>query len=328
MIQNAKIVGENVSYATYSRQTVRRGDLRFIMSRGELMTFADCPHKWLSGFEKADTKATDWGQLIDALALSRKQFGDRIAICPETYQPEKGEPKPWNFNATVCREWKKQQAGKVIVKARDVEAAHAAVNLLREHQPTRTLLACSRKQVMVTAEYLDDVTGLVVPVRALIDLVPDKAHPVWGKALADLKTAASASPGEFTNAVYYNDYDAQAALYLDLYVAATDEDRVDWVFAVQENGEPYEIPDHLPLLSAEFLTIGRDKYQNALRFYCQCLERMRWPSYGIGNRRSWNGTYTIEPTDRMVESQMIRTLEAASSEPEDVKPAEPIGVTP
>ena len=63
--------------------------------------------------------------------------------------------------------------------------------------------------------------------------------------------------------VFKFNYDAQAALYLDVWEVATGEDRQDFKHIVQESYAPYQT--QLRLISAEFLEIGRMKYQKALR---------------------------------------------------------------
>src|SRR6185503_12774374 len=110
MFNNCKIVGENVSTEVYMRQTARRGEKDYSMSRSALVDFAVNPAKWLAGGTYDEpTKATDWGSVMDCLLTCPDKFNSLFAITPEVY-PAKGAKKggvdvekPWNRNATYCR---------------------------------------------------------------------------------------------------------------------------------------------------------------------------------------------------------------------------------
>src|SRR6202000_3492768 len=130
---------------------------------------------------------------------------------------------------------------------------------------------CSQKQVMVFADYKDADTGIIVPLKCLLDFVPSKDNARWGKTLGDFKSALSCNPPIWEKEIFRHNYDAQATLYHDMYFSATGEDRPDWVFIVQENQPPYEVADPLPMMSAGFIDIGRAKIAFALKFYARCL---------------------------------------------------------
>jgi len=306
--QSAKIIGSGISYQQYARQDVKRGDKSFVMSRGSLMDFASCPHKWIQGFfDSGDTKSTEWGSLIDCLVLTPESFEHRFAVCPETYMGKgrggKLEEKPWRFGAKVTDDWKSKQGRKQIVTSDTLSDAKKARRALLENPEASAILSASRTQVMATADYLNEATGLIIPVKILLDIVP-LSNSRFGKKLLDLKTCQSAEPRKFQRQIFDTDYDAQAALYTDVYTAATGEDRVEWQFILQENSEPYEVADPMPMLSSEFLDIGRVKYLRALRHYAQCLALNVWPSYSPGFRMTFGNSYLIEPEHWMEKSVM------------------------
>lgn len=296
-----------------------RGQKDFVMSRGALADFVKCPSKWRAGYESKETNATKWGSLIDTLALSPETFDDRFAVYPETYQVETKKcpkcdsvsdaqtcsctgkridrvpftaTKPWNNKAKVCDEWKTKRHGKCFLHAGTLDDdggdddkfatygnAKRAIARLRADDRIASLIDCSQKQVMVTAEYHDSATGIVVPFKTLLDLVPDQKHGTYGKTLADFKTARDAEEREFTKAVHSGHYDWQAAIYHSAYVTATDEDRTDFLFAVQENTPPYE--PAVWALGETWLHDARMEVISALEFYCGCLANDVWPSYRI-----------------------------------------------
>jgi hypothetical protein len=292
---NAKVVGVGIEPESYHRQEpgIERGNPAFVMSRGELMTFAQCPHRWLAGYRPKETDASDWGSLIDCRVLDRNRFNDKYAIAPATYLADgrkKGDPqieKPWNRNATVCREWEEAQGNKTIIKADELAESDTAIKSLFADDYISQVLLGSDHQVMVVAEYSDRETGIAVPVKILIDIVPGESSG-YQRQLFDLKTSVSADPARWPRIVFERGYHVQGAFYLDVYVAAIGEDRIEFGHIVQENFAPFETSKFV--LSSEFMTMGRDAYIFALRKYCQCLKDNQWPSYPPShlNINGWN----------------------------------------
>jgi hypothetical protein len=295
MITNATIIAENVEPDVYVRQEpgVNRGERDYVMSRSDLMAFAVCPHKWLAvGHYFEGNDASDWGSAIDCLLLTPGEWDNRFAVKPETYPDSKtGEPKPFTMASNWCKQWAADHEGKILVKHEDFAAMQAAVLALGEVPEVRAILPKARKQVMAVAEWQDKASGLSVPVKVLLDLVPDAADPLYGKVLPDLKTTTNASAGEWASKVYRMNYDAQAALFLDVYKAATGEDRTDFWHIVQETDPPYETAVWGLSAGVEggdcgFIGLGRMKYESALERYCQCLKTGYWPGYA-GAGRTW-----------------------------------------
>jgi len=324
---DVEIAGENVPPSEYQDRSTPRGDPDFVMSRSELMDFSDNPHKWLAGETEDSTDSTEWGDLVDVLLLIPQQFQSLYAVTPEKYpskgmecpkcktvtkaktckecgvpRVEKTFEKDWDFNATYCSDWRERQvvSGKRIIKNVMLQSAKRAVSTMEMNENAMSLIQCSKRQVMITALYHDDATGLVIPVKLMLDMVPNKTHPRWGKALADLKTCACCNPPIFEKSIFNYHYDAQAAFYSDLYVQATKEDRTDWVIVAQENKPPYEVSDPLPMVGSNFLDIGRSKIAFALKYYARCLKDDKFPSYSVGQRTVIDGRYIAEPKDWMV----------------------------
>lgn len=306
--QKAIIVGENISFAIYSQQPVdesvmakkaaeaavknrpespewihvKRGDPRFVMSRGELMSLIACPQKWIDQPADDDsTASTRYGSLVDTLALQPDQFDDLYCVAPETYTNDKGEEKPWNMNANFCKDWVAKRSDKQMVKQKDLDAAEDAIKRLWADGKIRDFINCSKKQVMVSADYHDAETGLIVPVRVLTDLVPDPKHILYGKSMGDLKTSQDASNHKWPRTVSQFTYHVQGALNLDLHTAASpDIERIEFRHLIQESEPPYQTGRRI--LSSEFIEIGRSKYMAALKLYCQCLKHQFWPDFETG----------------------------------------------
>lgn len=289
MMVSATVIGDKVPYKVYSAQSpgVMRGHKDFAMSRGELMNFASNPRRWKDGYreEESDTDATKWGSMIECLAGLNGDFSELYAVAPETYPDSKtGEPKPWNWNATFCKDWREEQGEREVIKSDLQLKAEAAHEALRSNSDVCGLFDCSRKQVMVVGLWRDGTTGIEIPLRCLLDLVPSKDDPAWGKSLGDFKTARDGNPDSWDRVVNSSGYDIQAALSLMLYTKATGEDRTDWVWPVQENVHPYHVVSPMPSASIEFLKWGRLKIESWLAEYARCLSSGNWPSYSTGNR--------------------------------------------
>lgn len=305
--RNALVVGKGVDSEAYRKQMpgIARGHKDFVMSRSELMLFASCPSRWFRGYQPKDTDATDWGSLIDCMLMDNGHFGERFARQPETCTATKtmscvkdgeaavGDAVPWSPMCAEAREWRAEHKEQIIVSAEESVDAERAIGRLMGNAKIKGLVECSDFQVMVVAEYHDSATGLIVPLKALLDIVPlpDSPH---SRELADFKTIRSAYPRMHVKAIDERNYDAQAAIFTDIYVAATGEDRNTFLHVVQENTFPFE-PD-CRMLSTEFLNLGRSKAISALRDYCQCLAANQWPSWSM---RRLNGWGVCEPEPHM-----------------------------
>ena len=305
-IQNAKVVGDNISHEAYHPQAegVVRGDPRWVMSRGELAEFSKCPERWKAGVESDETKSTEWGSLMDALILQAERADDLIAVCPETYENKKGGESEWSRKSEYCREWEDERTaqGKLVVRAKVYAEAQAALKALASESPVakraRAYISTCKRQVMVTAEYKDPTTDIVVPLKALIDLVPDK-DSAFGWSLGDFKTAVNAAVRVWSKACGDHHYHTQGAMYTDLWNAAAGEERTEFRHIIQENSHPWQLGTRV--LSADFVEIGRTFYLEQLRRYCQCLKTGEWPDYEPSARWVTEGWSVIEPLPYMIE---------------------------
>jgi hypothetical protein len=274
MLKNCIIKGVGVNSDEYHSQTAERGTPEFIMSPSSLKLFNECPSRFIAGYQPPESDAKTFGSLLDTLALTPAQFPERYAVKPATYRDAKtGEEKPFNMNATVCKQWASEQDGKVVVSNSDYVEAQTAAKRLMADETIAELIGCSDKQVHVIGDWHDEATKLVIPVQCLIDLAPKSDSP-FQKSLCDLKTTRNASQRPFARQVFTFGWHIQAAMDLALYAAATGEDRCDWLFVAQENYAPFQTGRRL--LSQDFIDIGRHAFQSALKKYARCLKSGLW----------------------------------------------------
>lgn len=329
-----------VSPEDYHNVTQKRGDADYPMSPSALKEFGRCPSRWVAGYVSPESKSKDWGSLVDCLVLTPALLPERYAVHPTHYDKrrmecpqcksvtdskackackcdrvEKVTKEEWSWQSNTCQAWAEANKGKAIISPALFESAKQAATRLLADPVAREFAAQSSTQVLVTGEWHDEATKLVVPVRCLIDLVPDRSSE-FAKSLGDLKTTRNAALLAFNRDVFANGYHIQAAFDLDLYVAATGEDRCNWCFLVSENFPPYEPAKRL--MSESYLTLGRHDYTTLLRTYCRCLKAGHWPGYDDTDE-SVQGWGLCEPSPWM-ESQTafapkFEAVEAGEPEP-------------
>lgn len=261
----------------------KKGTPEFVMSRSALADFAICPHKFMHAPERKVTKAMQFGDLVDCLFLTPDRFAKAFVISPETYpvEPTKKDPrteKPWTYQATFCKEWREEQeaTGFTAVDPDDASAAHSAIAALRKDQIVCDLWQASQKQVQAIVEWHDAGTGIVVPFKVLIDLLP-APESKFGRMIVDYKTTSDAEPDHWQKHVASQGYAYQAAVYLDALNAALGTDYSLFANIVQESSAPYEVARRS--LSLEYIENGRRDYRRHLALYCRSLRDKVWPGY-------------------------------------------------
>lgn len=286
----AMIQGVGVNPEEYHKNG-ERCTQSYAMSSSSLKLFSLCPSKYRAGIADSESESKAFGSLVDCLALTANQLHTRFAVQPETYENDKKEVKPWSNNSNTCKKWKAENSSRCIITEDALREAALAVHRLNEDERIRSFITNSDTQVAVSGMYHDENTGLSIPVRCLIDLVP-KSESEYGACIADLKTTRSAVISDWTRDVFKFGYHIQAAFNLDLYNAATGDERDTFCHIVQENTPPYEPGKRM--LDQEFIEMGRLEYQAALSNYCKCLKFGSWPSYDDTDESS-QGWTNIRP---------------------------------
>lgn len=302
-----------VSNAEYIRKTNKRGDPDRPMSRSDLGDFAENPHKWVLSKDSSDrSRATDFGSVFDCLVTEHEgSFAERFiaepAIYPATPKRKDDEPeeKPWNMNATYCKTWvrEREAAGVEVVKGDLVDSARIARDTLfrSELVPGLTgeeLIRQCRKQVYICGWWVDAATGLRIPIKVLIDLLPSGSLPQFFRDhIIDLKSARNGNPQQWNNVVMDHGYHWQAAMQLDAWNALApiigEPKRHDFAHLVAESAYPYE--NALMPLSADFISLGRMEYQAALAKLARCYVTNEWPGYEFDGYVDGHGLTVIDP---------------------------------
>ena len=319
---NAKLIGRGVNPREYHVQKGERGTPEFIISSSSLRMFDYCPSKWRNGYEPPKSQSLEYGSILDCLVLTPEQFGDVYSTQPETYETTGMEcpscksvttskkcaackcervevkiTKPWSGQSTTCAEWLEAQAkaGKKVCTAQDLAEATAAAKRLFDDPIIGDYINESDKQVWIAAEWHDEGTGLIVPVKCLIDLLPRRDSEFFD-GLGDLKSTKCAKQLSWERFADSVGYDVQGAWNLDLIRAALpNEDRRKFVFILSENHHPWEpsreiMEDDCDAGEGGLMANSRAKYRRMMANYCQCLKHNKWPGYADTDEASegWN----------------------------------------
>ena len=358
MFQNCKIISTGVNPAEYhNRDVSTRGTPGYSVSSSDLrMISGMSPSKWKNGFELPASDALIYGSLLDVLVLTPDQFDARYILQPAEYEtkvlrcPSCGSVteakkcqkckidreehvivKPWNNNSDTCTSWAEAQAkaGREVVAQQDLDTAVLAKKRLEADPQISALLAACDRQVWVAGEWLDEATGVVLTVRCLIDLVarPDSMFP---KTIGDLKSTKNAAVGAWASWARKVGYDTQAAWNLDLFNAATGRDMTSFCFILSESSPPFEIGRRYLEVAQlqpeqDSFSPGRSKYRAALKLYCQCIKKGRWPGYDDTDEASLSGWTLLAPDPWDAQRTMFAPKFVVEPESSESEPAEEIG---
>ena len=220
------------------------------VSKSMLFDFAKSPYKWLHSKKRESTPAMDFGRLVHAIALTPEDLGEFVK-------------SPFdNFRTKEAQAWKAQAAesGVTVVSDEDFDRAHDISKKFWENKVKDG--AC---EVAVYSQIGD------TRLKGMIDFVPASS-----KSLIDLKTTANIDGLDgLTRIVTSRGYHWQAALYLDLWNAATGETRNDFLFCFVETSAPYETA--WVNIDEDLIQRGRTGYMNALAKWNECVRLNKFP---------------------------------------------------
>ena len=220
------------------------------VSKSMLFDFAKSPYKWINGKKRESTPAMDFGRLVHAIALTPDDLGEFVK-------------SPFdNFRTKEAQSWKAQAAesGITVVSDDDFDRAHDISKKFWENK-----VKDGTCEVAVYSQIGD------TRLKGMIDFVPASS-----KSLIDLKTTANIDGLDgLTRIVTSRGYHWQAALYLDLWNAATGETRNDFLFCFVETSTPYETA--WVNLDEDLIQRGRTGYMNALAKWNECVKLNKFP---------------------------------------------------
>lgn len=212
------------------------------------------------------------GNAIDLLVSAPDKFRDTYILAPEKYPTKDGE-KPWNNNATYCKEWNAEQKalGRIVLKPKELDQLRGMCEGLLRNTDIRRILETSQKQVGLFA--MHDLSDHRF--KGLVDLLPD-IHSEW---LFDLKkTGIGAGEKLFFDQVCKFGYHIQASFYITL-ARSCGVPVKKFGFLVVEDFPPYETAIHYIEYGDPEYLVGEKIWREALPRYIECRSKDEWQGY-------------------------------------------------
>jgi hypothetical protein len=221
---------------SYYEITASPEDWEAPVSKSLLWDFFKSPYRFVHSKAKVATPAMNFGSLVHCAMLTPELLGKEFIVSPFP-----------DYRTKAAQEWKAESVklGNVIVSQEDLDKASDISDVVH---------ACVEFPIEYDTEVavFGGIDG--VPAKGMIDIVP-KA----GSTLYDLKTISKIeSLYDLQRKILDYGYHWQAALYLDLWNAASGESRTEFVFIFVETSAPYETA--FIRLSPEFIELGRHGY--------------------------------------------------------------------
>jgi hypothetical protein len=242
------------------------GLARLILNRSPLHAWTASP-RLNPAYEPTESAAFDIGRAVHRAVLG---IGDDYVAYPEELLASNGAA-----TTKAAREWADEQraAGRTPLKADVVDQIGEIAEAVSRRLGAMKITLDPRRSEIVALAKIDGVWC-----RAMIDNAPeDQRQPLY-----DIKTCQDASISACIRAVATYGYDVQAAHYLDVWKAATGEDR-RFRFIFVEKTPPYEVAVvelcDAPGDTADWMVAAREKIGEARRVWGECLATNRWPGY-------------------------------------------------
>jgi len=222
--------------------------------------------------ERTPTRSMILGAAAHHLLLGEEGFKLKFVAQPELYRDRKtAEEKPWNNNATVCKDWKAkhEDAGRTVVTIKELRViVEMARSLALEPLVKEGLLS---GHIECSGFFKDRETGLWIKVRP--DVVP------MGGEFVDLKTAAEVTTPALMSSVRSFGYNQQGALIWEA-CEALELPFQSFMLLFVETAAPFcarmvPMPD-------EDIRLGRRQNRHALRRIKSSLDADHWPGPGEG----------------------------------------------
>lgn len=219
------------------------------------------------------------GSLVHQRVLEPSLPLPRIKLRPADY-PANGATKPWNGNATYCKEWLAlaKKEGNIVLTQDQWDTVNGCVDAIASDPTCASALANCKSEVSVFG----------VDRKARLDIVTD------GVTILDFKTVPDASRREFERRLIDDRWFVQGAWYLDLFndYCAPADYKKHFVFVLVEKSPPYDVRRYN--LLPETIRCGREQYTKDFETYKACVKSGQWPKSeskieNVGMPKWWKG---------------------------------------
>ena len=291
------------------------------MTAHDLIEFGYSPARWVqTPAEDASARVPFWEALVlvhlvpglikSRYAVRPEAYDGLVLRCPRCQSQGPGkvcracgvarknvtERRPWSAAAAYCKGWAElhTKALRRIVPEELITRAQAASKRLLEDSELADLHENSDRNVAVAGVWLDDETGLKIPLRAVVSYVPIEGS-LRDDALATVSVAMDAAPGAWAKQMWGRSKHLSAAFKQDLLAVARQGARPQHLWALVEPDPPYLTARRRA--TPELLSSARSTYAELLMAYARCLKSGVWPGFEAdakGSLDAWSPVY-LEP---------------------------------
>jgi hypothetical protein len=320
MIVNASVSPHLPVDRLASPLTAQPGSPEFILGPDDIVEYARCPGRFRARGEPVEKERTASHNGLRSLYLTPDRFGREFRQRPETYTvsvlkcPGCGsispatscakcgmrrrpvsEERPWAGNASACRAWHAiaERDRVTPVRAEEFDRINKAVQRLDSLPDAAELRRDNEGPVYLQFGWQCGALDVTVPLLLPIDLAPNPAGK-FGQALGAFRVVADAGIAGWASRAFSSGEHLLAALTLDAWNLAQDDERKRFLFLLVESQPPHE-PGRREL-APDLLGVGRAAYTRVLNQYCASLDRDIWPGYDFGSAEESHWTpLAIEP---------------------------------
>ena len=319
MIQNATITPhDSRTFSDLPVPNPERGSADYPLSAADLLAFGRSPLRWRNMPPSDPDTTAPFHSVLRAMHLAPAQLPTQYVVRPETYQDMRlrcptcdsqgpartcrgcgiarvntSVEREWCGTAKYCLTWTKDATGRglKIVPAPVWQRATLAQARLSADPEVSELLGQSQGPILLTGTWLDQPTGITIPLRAIVDYAPASGQ-VLDRALGFFRTARSIAHGEWASRAYQFGCHLEAALAHALYAAATDDPRPTHLWSLVEESEPHIVGRRKS--SPELLGAGSTLLEQLLAAYARCRLSGVWPAFDPLSQEflgSWTTVY-------------------------------------
>jgi hypothetical protein len=280
-----------------------RANPDYLLHVADLVSFARCPHRWVTGQTEPPVKGYTWSQLVRCLFLQPELRTQLVARRPELYRDTvlecplcksrstakhcnkcQVDRKPitvdraWNSSAETCKEWIAQQAqlGRVAVTPSDWDSALLAVAALRADPDVAALVEGSDLGQRMLAQWVSPVTKTVIHVSARLDIAPREGHAL-DQCIGLVSIVKDAGHSKHAATTHYRYLHMHAALALEMANYHLNGDRREVLQILVEDTPPYQVARRR--LDPELLDRGRSLLLETLDALAACRHTTIYPSF-------------------------------------------------
>ena len=237
------------------------------------------------------------------------EYQRRVVREPAEYVNDKGETKPWNNNANVCKDWYRQQTGRTVLSNSEADLVDAMFEAVMQHPEARELVTHGHAEVTFRTQ----IAGLTLQCRT------DKWHPTGidgvaqfsGSGIVDLKTCDTLEQFERDFAALRYHFRAEfyrlvvsEVLAAMAGVPVTEIDAPWFAFVAVEKSAPHRVKVYTP--DADSLAAGRKEVHADLIVLRQCIASGQWPTGCEGVHPIGLRTYQLQRSIEASEAALER----------------------